>query len=158
MAGSCVLNGAPHPLPDDPQTRLVRILADAGLADAREGCGIGRCGSCIVLLDGVPVNGCLVMAGQLAGRAVTTAAGLGARADGVRSALAQAGAVQCGYCTAGVLVSLVAALERGSGPTEPERALIGNICRCTGYAGLREAIAALFPDPDDGPPETQPGG
>lgn len=145
MAEQFWLNGKPCPVPDEPQKRLVALLRDDhALSSAREGCGIGRCGSCIVLLDDRAVNACLVMAAQLPGKHVTTAEGLGAEADPIRAALAASGAVQCGYCTPGILVSLYAALQEGKNAAQAEEDMIGNICRCTGYGGLRRAIAALL--------------
>ncbi len=130
-----------------PDRRLIALLRDdLGITGPKEGCAIGRCGACVVLLDGRPVNACLVLAARLEGRTVTTVAGLGERARPVQEALAEAGAVQCGYCAPGLVVALTALLERPDPPVdgaEVSRALSGQICRCTGYGGLRRALAAL---------------
>lgn len=138
------LNGKPVPLPADPQRRLISLLRDgAGLLGPREGCGIGRCGTCLVLIDGRPVNACLVFAGRLAGRSVVTAEGLGPEADDIRAALADEGAIQCGYCTPGLLIALHAALSQAQGEEDVAHDLIGQLCRCTGYGGHRRVIARL---------------
>jgi len=140
------LNGIPQAIEVEPFLPASHLLAlQLGQQSVKTSCGIGRCGGCMVLLDGVLANGCLLPAAKLQGRDVVTAQGLGARADRVVAALERHGAVQCGYCAPGLLVSLVGALESGdslSGP-EVEEMLTGNLCRCTGYAGIRAAIREL---------------
>lgn len=154
MKFTMTLNGAPAEFEGSALDRLIDHLPDAGLTGPRKSCGIGRCGACMVLLDGMPVNACLLPLGRVMGRAVTTAEGLDRRADAVIARLAEHGAVQCGYCTPGMLVGLVAALEDPAHPDaeEVEQRLTGNLCRCSGYAGLRQAIAELFA-PDRPAPE-----
>lgn len=141
------VDGTPVHVTGAPDRRLIAILRDdLGITGPKEGCSIGRCGACVVLVDGKPVNACLVLAARLDGCEVTTVAGLGARARPVQAALAEAGAVQCGYCAPGLVVTLTALVERPDPPTdgaEVARALAGQICRCTGYGGLRRALAAL---------------
>ena len=130
--------------------RLLAILReDLALTGAKPGCGIGRCGACMVWLDGEPVNACLVMAWQLDGRRVTTIESVAAdpRSAPLRDTLAACGAVQCGYCNAGLVMTLAWLHAR---PTLPDRAeaaasLCGNLCRCTGYGGVSRAIETLFP-------------
>ena len=134
----------------------VALPADARLLDAlrgplaatgpKPGCGIGRCGACLVLLDGAPVPSCLVLAARLDGAEVTTADGLGDEGVTVLRALADAGAIQCGYCSAGMTVAIVAALRTVPPPGADEvlELLSGQLCRCGGYEGLRRAVTALF--------------
>lgn len=160
MIVSLSVNGAARSLDVAPMTRLLDVLRDdLQLTGAKEGCGEGECGSCTVLLDGEPVNACLVPIGQCAGREVVTVEGLVDPA--IPSALAQAfvahGAVQCGICTPGMVVSAHALLERNLSPTEGEirDALAGNICRCTGYGGIvdavRQAAAAMRKNSEESP-------
>jgi len=131
-----------------PDARLVSMLRDdLALTATKLACGIGRCGACMVLLDGRPANACLLMAWRIEGREVVTAEGLAAlpEAEAVRAALAGESAFQCGYCAPGVTVALVALFRRDGQAGEPEirAALEGNICRCTGYHSiLRGALAA----------------
>ncbi len=146
-----VLNGAPVAQACDPARRLLSILReDFGLIGAKPGCGVGRCGACMVWLDGEPVNACLVMAWQLEGRHVTTIEGLAAdpRAAPVREALARSGAVQCGYCSAGMVMTLthLHGLSPALGAAQARALMSGNLCRCTGYGGLVRAIGVLFPE------------
>lgn len=141
------VNGETTSLDVDPARRLLSLLNDElGLVSARASCGIGRCGACVVLLDGRPVNACLVLAGKLDGTEVTTVEGLGPDAARVQRALAEAGAVQCGYCAPGLVVTLSWLVAQGlvdRDDSETEALLSGQICRCTGYGGLRRALALL---------------
>lgn len=128
-------------------TRLLDLLRGPLNATAPKlGCGIGRCGACLVLVDDAAVPSCLVFAGRLDGAEVTTSDGLGAQGDAILQALAEAGAIQCGYCTAGVIVALAGALRESPRPDADAvlGMLEGQLCRCGGYEGLRRAIAALF--------------
>jgi aerobic carbon-monoxide dehydrogenase small subunit len=125
---------------------LLSWLRDvAGVTDPKYGCGEGICGSCTVLLDGQPVSACLVLAAQVDGGTVTTAAGL-LEADGSLGPLQRAfhenHAAQCGFCTPGMLMAATAALARGQRLTRPEirEELHGNLCRCTGYGPIVDAI------------------
>ncbi|MGP9789565.1 (2Fe-2S)-binding protein [Roseinatronobacter sp. NSM] len=147
-----ILNGQETALDCAPDRPLVTILReDLGLTGTKLACGVGRCGACMVLLDGVAVNACLLMAWQVAGRRIDTIEGVRAdpRFAPVLEALAQANSFQCGYCAAGVTIALAGAL--GAGANTDDAALItaleGNICRCTGYQsilhGAQQARARL---------------
>lgn len=131
---------------------LLRFLRDSlDLTGTKEGCNEGECGSCMVLLDGRPVNSCLVLAVEADGRSVTTVEGLSR--EGILHPLQKAflsqAAVQCGFCTPGMVVSAAALLRENPDPTEDDvrKALAGNLCRCTGYRqivdAVREAAAAM---------------
>jgi carbon-monoxide dehydrogenase small subunit len=129
--------------------RAIDLLRDVlGLTGTKEGCGRGECGACTILLDGKPVNSCLLYAPKLNGKKVQTIEGV-AEKDGKLSPLQEAfleeGAVQCGFCTPGVIMSSKALLEENSQPTEEEieEALSGNICRCTGYAKIIKAVKSV---------------
>jgi aerobic-type carbon monoxide dehydrogenase small subunit (CoxS/CutS family) len=124
---------------------LVELLREhLGLTGTKVGCGHGECGACTVLLDGAPVNSCLVFAAQCEGRAVTTIEGLSKNGalDRIQDAFVEAGAVQCGYCTPGMIMSAYALLSVNPAPSreEIERAVSGNLCRCTGYVKIVDAV------------------
>ncbi len=125
---------------------LLQALRDLGYVDVKCGCEKGDCGACAVLLDGVAVNSCLVLACQAEGCAVQTAAGLGTPGapHPLQEAFADLGAVQCGYCTPGMLVAAKALLDQNPHPDEAEirEAISGNLCRCTGYSQIVEAVQA----------------
>lgn len=139
------LNGTAVEYDVDPHLRLLDVLRGAAeLAGVREGCGGGECGACTVLIDGKAVASCLVLAPDAAGRRVTTVEGL-ARAgelDDLQRRFVEAGAVQCGFCTPGMILSARALLDRNPHPSGEEihAALEGNLCRCTGYAKIVEAL------------------
>jgi len=141
------LNGRPVQVPGDPAGRLTRLLRDdLGLTGTKVGCDAGDCGACTVLLDDAPVCGCLVAAGQVEGRRVTTIEGLPAQsptASRLQSAFLRHGAAQCGICTPGMLVAAAALLDRTPEPSEAEvmDAIGGVLCRCTGY---RKIVAAIL--------------
>ncbi|MCX5496398.1 (2Fe-2S)-binding protein [Kaistia dalseonensis] len=146
------LNGAPVTVAAAADRRLVDILRDdLALTATKAACRVGRCGSCMVLVNGEAVNSCLTMAWQLDGADVVSAEGLAAfpEADLVRSALAAEVSFQCGYCAPGFTVALTALLKSNPTPDEADikAALEGNICRCTGYLsilrGAQAAVAAL---------------
>jgi aerobic-type carbon monoxide dehydrogenase small subunit (CoxS/CutS family) len=137
-----------------PGETLMDTLRRLGAVSVKDGCANGDCGSCAILLDGRAVTSCLLFAGQVDGRRVRTAESL-ADEDGLhplQQALLDAGGVQCGFCTPGVLVAAMDLLSRTTGPTDPEirTALEGNLCRCTGYVkiveGVREAAGRLAGD------------
>ena len=125
-------------------TLLELLRGPLQLTGTKEGCGIGECGSCTVLLDGVPVTACLVLAVEADGREVRTIEG--EARDGELSTLQKAfidtGAVQCGFCTPGMIMSARALLERNPDPSDDEivEAIAGNLCRCTGYEAIVQAI------------------
>ena len=126
------------------RTLLDLLRVDLGVTSVKRGCEQGECGSCSILLDGVLVCSCLVLAAQADGHDVVTVEGL-AGDDGlhpVQEAFVAAGAVQCGFCTPGLVVATAALLERSPSPTDDEirEALSGNLCRCTGYAKIFDAV------------------
>ncbi len=114
------------------------------LTGTKNGCAAGECGACTVLLNGEPVNSCLVLAVECDGAEVVTAEGLAPEGglDPIQAALIEAGGVQCGFCTPGILISARALLNRNPEPTEAQirEALVGNLCRCTGYLRLIQAV------------------
>jgi len=131
-----------------PNRTLLEVLREeAGLTGAKEGCGEGACGACTVLLDGKPVRACLTLAVEAAGSAITTVEGLaaGETLDPLQEAFIEHGSAQCGFCTPGMLMSAKGLLLEDPQPDETEirRALSGNICRCTGYAKIVEAVVAV---------------
>ncbi|MCL6479083.1 MAG: (2Fe-2S)-binding protein [Peptococcaceae bacterium] len=128
-------------------TLLVNLLRDElDLTGTKKGCELGDCGSCTVLLDGRPVNSCLILAVEADGREVTTIEGLAQneKLDRIQEAFINNAAVQCGYCTPGMIMSAKALLARNPHPTEQEvrEAIAGNLCRCTGYVNIVKAILA----------------
>ncbi len=142
------LNGREQALAGPPDQRLLDILReDHGLTAAKPGCGIGRCGACLVLVDGAPANACLVPAYRLDGAEVVTAEGLDAlpEAEMVRAALVAENAFQCGYCAPGFTIALVALLRRDPKADEAalRAALAGHLCRCTGYASILRGARAV---------------
>ena len=140
------VNGRHMSLEVKPTTRLIDVLRDdLGLTGTKEGCGKGDCGACTVLLDGIAVNSCLVLAVQADKKKVTTVEGLGTPEElhPLQEAFLRNGAVQCGYCTPGVLLSAKALLDRNLKPTREQIAVAisGNLCRCTGYKQIIDAVA-----------------
>jgi carbon-monoxide dehydrogenase small subunit len=124
---------------------LLYVLRERmGLPGSKNACEQGECGSCTVYLDGLPVCACLVAAGQAEGREIGTVEGLsdGAELHPIQQAFVEAGAVQCGFCTPGLLVQTHDLLAREPRPTDPEirEALAGNLCRCTGYEKILDAV------------------
>jgi carbon-monoxide dehydrogenase small subunit len=124
---------------------LLQLLRERlAVTGPKNGCAAGECGACTVLLNGEPVNSCLVLAVECDGAEVVTVEGLAPAGglDPVQAALIEAGAVQCGFCTPGILISARALLNRNPQPTEAEirEALVGNLCRCTGYLRIVEAV------------------
>ena len=147
---SLSVNGNPVSLSVEPHLTLLELLRDTlGLTGAKEGCGAGNCGACTVLLDGEPVNSCLLLAAEADGRQVITVEGL-ANLHPVQEALVAHGGLQCGFCTPGVILSSVALLKRNPRPTEADirDALAGNLCRCTGYDKIVRAVQAAAQEVD----------
>ena len=146
MSVTLTVNGALLTVEAPPAARLLDVLRERlGLTGTKEGCGEGECGACTVLLDGVPVNACLVALGQCDGREVTTVEGLGSTAHltPLQEAMVTEGGAQCGICTPGMLLSAEALLRERPRPTEPEirEAIAGNVCRCTGYQRIVNAVS-----------------
>ena len=143
-----VLNGESVQMNVPPHWTLLKLLRDGfGLTGTKEGCGIGECGACTVLMDGVPVNACLVLAPKVEGREVQTVEGLGNRTalHPLQRSFIEHGAVQCGFCTPGILLSAKALIERKPHANQEEirEALSGHLCRCTGYHQIIEAVEAV---------------
>jgi aerobic carbon-monoxide dehydrogenase small subunit len=126
------------------ESLLYALRERLGLPGSKNACEQGECGSCTVYLDGTPVCSCLVAAGQANGREVTTVEGLGSGEDlhPVQQAFLERGAVQCGFCTPGLIVSTHDLLQRNPNPSDSEirEALAGNLCRCTGYEKIMDAV------------------
>jgi carbon-monoxide dehydrogenase small subunit len=142
---SFTLNGKPQELDVPPNMTLLHLLREEiGLPGTKRGCDVGECGACTVLLDGRAVNSCLVLAPQVAGREVVTVEGLAplGTLGPLQEAFLDRGAVQCGFCTPGMLMSAKDLLDHAAEPTENEirEAIAGNLCRCTGYQQIVEAI------------------
>jgi len=141
------VNGEPHDVAFDAYKTLLEVLReDLNLCGTKHGCELGECGACAVLLDGRPVLSCLVLGVECAARNVVTVEGLGAggRLHRLQETFADLGAAQCGYCTPGFLVTAKALLDRTPHPSRDQirEALSGNLCRCTGYQQIVEAVEA----------------
>jgi aerobic carbon-monoxide dehydrogenase small subunit len=138
------VNGADRTFDVDPASSLLDVLRGAGYKGVKKGCGAGDCGACAVLFDGRAVNSCLVLAGKADGHDVVTVEGLAqdGRLHPLQEAFLEEGAVQCGYCTPGMLIAAADLLSRNPDPTEEEirAGIAGNLCRCTGYV---KQIAAV---------------
>ncbi len=139
------VNGTTYPIDAEPSRNLLSVIRDqVGLTGTKEGCDDCECGACMVLLDGQPVNSCSYLAAQAAGRAVTTIEGIMTTDElaPIQQNMLDAGGVQCGFCTPGMIMSATALLARTPDPSEEEIkiGLSGNLCRCTGYAKIFDAI------------------
>jgi len=142
---SFTLNGKHVEIEVKPWDTALEVLREQlGLKGTKEGCGIGECGACTILVDGLAVDSCLMPAPKLDGRKVETVEGLrqGEALHPLQEAFLSKGAVQCGYCTPGMLMSAKALLDRNTNPKRSEvvEALSGNLCRCTGYVQILEAV------------------
>jgi carbon-monoxide dehydrogenase small subunit len=147
VAATLNVNGVDYPVEIEPHASLLRTVREQlGLTGAKEGCDDSECGACMMLLDGQPVNSCSYLAVQAEGRQITTVEGLAPPGElsALQSAFLEHGGVQCGFCTPGMLISATALLNRGASPSEEEVriALAGNLCRCTGYEGIVQAVLA----------------
>lgn len=139
------INGSKYAVTTDPQRNLLSVLRDdLGFTGSKYGCGEGRCGACTVVIDGQAVRSCITFVGSCAGKKITTVEGL--ERDGklhpLQQAFLDAGAMQCGYCTPGMIMGSVALLEKNASPTSQDiiSSMEGNICRCGTYARIVEAV------------------
>jgi aerobic-type carbon monoxide dehydrogenase small subunit (CoxS/CutS family) len=140
-----VVNGEPAPVSYAPYKTLLEVLReDLDLTGTKHGCELGECGACTVLVDGEPVLSCLALALECDGKRIETIEGLarGAELHPLQAAFADLGGSQCGYCTPGVIMTAKALLDRDSNPSKEQikEATAGNLCRCTGYLQITEAI------------------
>jgi carbon-monoxide dehydrogenase small subunit len=139
------INGQEHQAQINPGMRLLDVLRDVfNLTGTKEGCGEGECGACTVLMNGEAVNSCLVLAGQAAEKEITTIEGLSSNGQmsELQKAFVEQGAIQCGFCTPGMILSAKALLDKNPHPNEQEirEAISGNLCRCTGYVKILAAV------------------
>lgn len=142
---SLTINGETHEVPVEPQTTLIEVLREhLSLTGTKEACGTGECGSCTVLINGKPNLSCLTLALECQEQEIVTIEGLhrGGELTSVQKAFLDCGAVQCGFCTPGMVLSTTALLEENSSPSEEQikKALQGHLCRCTGYNKIIEAV------------------
>ena len=142
---SLTVNGSSELLEVPSNMTLLQMLREKlGLTGTKNGCSAGECGACTVILNGEPVNSCMVLAVECQGADVLTVEGLAkdGRLDPIQEAIVEHGGVQCGFCTPGVLMSAHALLDRNPHPSERDirEALVGNLCRCTGYLSIVEAV------------------
>ena len=141
-----IVNGNEYELLVDHNETLAQVIRgpQVGLTGTKQGCELGDCGACTVLLDDKPVNSCLVLAAQVDGSRVTTIEGLArnGKLHPIQQAFVEAGAIQCGYCTPGMVLKAKALLDTNPKPTRREirEAMVGNLCRCTGYFKIVNAI------------------
>jgi len=144
MRGAFIVNGARLEACFHSADTLLTLLRREGHTEVKEGCREGLCGACVVLLEGKLVNSCQVLAASTAGKHITTVSGIGSLHDPhpIQSALVEAGAVQCGFCSPGMVLAAYALLSANSNPGEDEirQAIDGNFCRCTGYVKIVEAV------------------
>jgi carbon-monoxide dehydrogenase small subunit len=142
---SLIVNGTEEQIQVPSNMTLLHALRDKiGFTGTKNGCEAGECGACTVLVDGEPMNSCLVLAVELNGREITTVEGLAenGKLTPLQQAFSDLNAVQCGYCTPGMLMSATALLRRNPHPSETDiqEALVGNLCRCTGYQRIIDAV------------------
>lgn len=142
------VNGETYELPVDVRRTLLEVLRDElSLTGTKEGCGTGDCGACTVLLDGIPIASCLTLVVEAQGKEISTIEGLarGGQLHPLQRAFIDHGAIQCGFCTPGIIMSAKALLDKKPQPTEAEvrEAISGNYCRCTGYTKIVEAVLAV---------------
>jgi carbon-monoxide dehydrogenase small subunit len=139
------VNGKLYELSVRPSATLLEVIReDLGLTGTKEGCGVGECGACTVIMDGKTVNACLVLAPEADGKEITTIEGLaqGEKLDPIQQAFYEIGGLQCGFCTPGMIMSTKALLAKTPEPTDQEirKGLEGNFCRCTGYTKIFESV------------------
>ncbi len=144
MNGTITVNGTEMKIDFDPIDTLLDVLRNNGHTEVKRGCSKGECGTCLILLDDLLVNSCQVFAATALGKRVTTSTGLNedGRPHTIHEAFADAGAVQCGFCTPGMVMATHSLLRESPDPTEEEirAGLVGNLCRCTGYVKIIDAV------------------
>lgn len=143
MTGKITVNGTPVPIEFDSTDTLLDVLRNNGHTEVKRGCSSGECGSCVVLLDNLLVNSCQIFAATALEKNVTTSTGLSnGGPHAIHQAFADAGAVQCGFCTPGMVMATHALLQKSPDPTDLEirEGLVGNLCRCTGYVKIVDAV------------------
>ena len=144
MRGTFIINNTRLDVEFPPNITLLQLLRDVGYTEVKNGCEEGECGACTILLDKVPVPSCQILAASVVERKITTVQGIGNQSEPhiIQQAFSEAGAVQCGFCTPGMILASYALLEKNPHPTEEEikQALDGNLCRCTGYVKIIDAV------------------
>lgn len=144
MERTFTVNGEQRTFRFEPHETLLTVLRNNGFTEVKSGCGEGSCGACLVLLDGRLVNSCQVFAATAAGKKITTVQGIGTihRPHPIQEAFSDTGAVQCGFCTPGMVLASYYLLQHNPDPSDEEikTALDGNLCRCTGYTKIIEAV------------------
>ncbi|MCD6418316.1 (2Fe-2S)-binding protein [bacterium] len=144
MTGEFLINGERKTFSFSSRATLLKVLRENGYTEVKEGCGEGECGACVVLLDGKLVNSCQVLAATAIGSQITTVRGLGDihNPHPIQRAFVDAGAVQCGFCTPGMILATYSLFQKNPSPTNEEilKNLDGNLCRCTGYVKIIDAV------------------
>jgi aerobic-type carbon monoxide dehydrogenase small subunit (CoxS/CutS family) len=159
---SCKINGKSVTLVVDVRQSLIEVLRDNGYTSVKEGCGVGECGACTVLVDDVPLDACLYLAVWIDGRNIRTAEGesKNGKLSAVQQAYLDQGAVQCGFCTPGLIMASTAFVEKHKGKKvsreDIRKGHAGNLCRCTGYEDIIRAVEQCLEDVQDGGPNTGP--
>lgn len=148
-----IINERTYTVQADPSMRLLDLIREViGLTGTKEGCAEGECGACTVIMDGKAVTSCLILAGQAEGRRITTIEGVAKNGElsRLQKAFVECGAIQCGFCTPGMILSAKALLDENPHPTAEEirTALSGNLCRCTGYTKILDAVQKASEDTD----------
>lgn len=148
---SLTVNGKSYELLVKPWTTLLDVIRDdLGLIGTKEGCGLGECGACTVIMDGKTVNSCLILALEAYGKEIITVEGLaqGDKLHPIQEAFVEYGGLQCGFCTPGMIISAKALLDENPNPTDDEirRGIAGNFCRCTGYTKIIESVKVAAKD------------
>lgn len=145
---NCSINGAPFRFTASPATPLAELLRGQGLLSVKQGCNVGECGACTVLVDGVAIDSCLYLAAWVEGKAIRTVEGesIGGQLSAVQHAYTRSGAVQCGFCTPGLIMATTALLAKPHAQPftvlEIRQGLAGNLCRCTGYQMIVDTVQA----------------
>ena len=145
---NCSINGTPFRFTASPATPLAELLRGQGLLSVKQGCNVGECGACTVLVDGVAIDSCLYLAAWVEGKAIRTVEGesIGGQLSAVQHAYTRSGAVQCGFCTPGLIMATTALLAKPHAQPftvlEIRQGLAGNLCRCTGYQMIVETVQA----------------